>query len=82
MITKEQKLIIEPLGVYLFVGYYLSKKRYKCYHPTFKKFFMHMNVTFHENPLFSQDLQGEPFVEYKEFIRILLSSYTKIAPKS
>lgn len=38
----------------VFIGYSLTHKRYKCYHPPSRKFFVNMGVTFWEfEPYFS-----------------------------
>ena len=33
----------------IFLGYYLTRKGYKCYHPQLRKYFMSMDVSFFEN---------------------------------
>ena len=44
----------------VFVGYSSTQKGYRCYHPGSKKFFVSVNVTFHENEsFFSPKIESE-----------------------
>ena len=71
----------------IFIGYSLTKKGYKCYHPNSQRFFETMDVTFNkQQPFFSQSylqgepqsyLQREPFVEDKEFFPDLTLPHSK-----
>ena len=47
---------------YVFVGYALHKKGYRCYHPPTQRMFITMDVVFYEDSMyfsFESELQGE-----------------------
>jgi hypothetical protein len=45
----------------VFIGYYITQKGYKCYHPSSKRFVVSKDVSFNENQSFfnKSSLQGE-----------------------
>lgn len=65
----------------VFVGYGSTQKGYRAYHPTSKRFFISMDVTFHEDNFFYVDstLQGgnESEVQHHD-VSMFDISYTKI----
>ncbi|RDX89132.1 hypothetical protein CR513_29178, partial [Mucuna pruriens] len=54
---------------YVFIGYPSNKNGLKCYHPPSHKFFVSMNVTFHETQSFfgENNLEVEPVFELLPF---------------
>ncbi|RDX93352.1 hypothetical protein CR513_24403, partial [Mucuna pruriens] len=58
----------------VFIGYLSNKKGFKCYHPPSCRFFVLMDVTFHETRSFfdGPPLQGESYLEVKFVIESLL----------
>ena len=57
----------------VFVGYSITKKGYKCYHPTIGKIFTFTDVTFVEQESFfpTLDLHGETLMEENEDLTFL-----------
>ncbi|RDY10219.1 hypothetical protein CR513_05304, partial [Mucuna pruriens] len=65
---------LDPKGVKcVFTGYPSNKKDFNCYHPSSHRFFVSIDVTFHETQLFfvCPPLQGESYLEVKPVIESL-----------
>ncbi|RDX79103.1 hypothetical protein CR513_40512, partial [Mucuna pruriens] len=54
----------------VFIGYPSNKKGFKCYHPLSRRFFVSMDVTFHETQSFFGEsyLEVEPVIESLPFL--------------
>ena len=63
----------------VFLGYAPDKKGYKCFHPSSHRFFVSMDVTFHETESFfgCPQLQGESLLEAESFV---LKSFLPLLP--
>lgn len=63
---------------YIFLGYAPNHKGYKCYHPSFRKRFAFMDITFHEFVSFfspsQPNLKGEKRCEREDEVLFLFSS--------
>ena len=73
----QKVLILEPLSMYL------SKKEYKCYHPTSKIFFVSIDVVFHESWSFFFNLifKESHLQKIMSFFPSLYISHIKNSPK-
>ncbi|KAL0533227.1 hypothetical protein IC582_030443 [Cucumis melo] len=75
-----------PAQAYVFVGYPLHQRGYKCFHPPSRKYFITMDVTFYENqPYFPvSHLHGESMSEESnntfEFIEPIPSTVSDVDP--
>lgn len=75
---KHQRTKLEPRALKcVFVGYSSTQKGYRCYHPSSKRFYVSMDVIFHEHEFFypqeitDSSLQGENANEVSNHDNIL-----------
>ena len=65
---------------YIFVGYALHQKGYRCYHPPTRRMFITMDVVFYEDTMYysTSEFQGEYLDEIQTFEYNLMTDTEEI----